>query len=134
MEVVIGIGAVLFLALVIRLIAGAMDDGRVKDYIENQGGEVVDKEWRPFGPGWAGKDNSRIYAVTYRDKDGDLRRAHAKTSLLSGVYLTEDETIEPAPQQSADEPTPEEADKITELRDENERLRARIRELEDESA
>ena len=87
------IGA-LALALTVRLMAGGLDGDRVERYVRDQGWELVDKSWDPFGPGWFGEKDSRIYQIVYRDQRGDLHRAHVKTSMLSGVYLTRDEIVE----------------------------------------
>lgn len=110
-------------ALVIRLMAGGLDGDRVERYVRDQGWELVDRSWDPFGPGWFGEKGSRIYQIVYRDQRGDLHRAHVKTSMLSGVYLTNDEVVERA----APDPT---APARGDLEEENARLRARIAELE----
>jgi len=118
------IGA-LALALTVRLIAGGLDGDRVERYVRDQGWELVDKSWDPFGPGWFGEKDSRIYQIVYRDQRGDLHRAHVKTSMLSGVYLTRDEIVE----QTKDLASPS---RDQGLADENARLRRRIAELEAE--
>ena len=82
------------IAVVFRLIAGTMDHDRVSEYIESNGGCVIEKHWTPFGTGWFGEKNSRIYEVRYQDRDGNIHLATCKTSLFSGVYLTEDRIIE----------------------------------------
>jgi len=111
---------VIFLAIVFRLLAGSMDHDRVDHYIQNLGGELLDKSWDPFGPGWFGEKDSRIYQIVYRDREGRVHQAHVKTSMLSGVYLTNDTIVE--------DPT------HASLEDENERLKRRIAELEQERA
>ncbi len=85
------------LAVVIRMIAGSFDGERVERYIRSMGCELIDKSWDPFGPGWFGEKDSRIYEVVYRDRAGRVHRAHVKTSMLSGVYLTNDRIIQDAP-------------------------------------
>ena len=107
---------VICVAVVIRLLAGSFDGERVEQYIRAMGGELVDRSWDPFGPGWFGEKDSRIYQIVYRDRDGLLHRAHVKTSLMTGVYLTNDQLIDDA------EPEPIEAEK--------ERLRRRLAELD----
>ena len=123
MEPVLIIIPMIILVLVIRLLAGACDGGRVEAYVRDRGWELVEKRWDPFGPGWFGEKNARIYQIMYRDQNHTLHRAHVKTSMLSGVYLTEDrampEPLAPAPHAHSDS-----------LKTENERLRQRIRELE----
>jgi len=103
--------------------AGAFDGDRMESYVREQGWELVDKSWDPFGPGWFGEQNARVYQIVYKDQHDALHRAHVKTSMLSGVYLTQDRTV--------DEPTPQvsEADGVSPMA-ENERLRQRINELE----
>lgn len=114
-------------AIAIRLIAGGFDGERVEAYVREQGWELLDKSWAPFGPGWFGEKDSRIYEIVYRDTRGDTHRAHVKTSMMSGVYLTKDRIVERAEGASRELPAPSEAES---LRLENERLRARVRELE----
>jgi len=84
-----------FIAIAIgfRLFAGGMDKDRVRDYVISKGGRVISIEWHPFGTGWFGERDSRIYAVHYKDRDGHMHRATCKTSLFSGVYFTEDTIV-----------------------------------------
>lgn len=117
--VFVGLGG---LALVLRLLAGSFDGDRVEQYIRENGWELVERSWSPFGPGWVGEKDSRIYRIVYRDQEGNLHRAHVKTSMLSGVYLTNDCIVEDAPEQTKPD--------VDALAAENERLRERIRELE----
>lgn len=111
------------LAIVLRLIAGSFDGERVERYINQNGWELVDRSWDPFGPGWFGEKDSRIYKIVYRDREGNLHHAHVKTSMLSGVYLTNDRIVAAAPPEAQ---TPDMA-----LAEENMRLRKRIEELEE---
>ena len=117
---------VMFLAIVlvvigIRLVAGAFDADRVEQYVQDRGWELVDRSWDPFGPGWFGEKDSRIYEIVYRDQDGQLHRAHVKTSMFSGVYLTKDRIVDPGEAEPSD------------LEHENARLKQRIAALEAES-
>lgn len=84
--------AVLMLGLMLgtRLLAGSLDSERVKDYIHSLGGELLDCSWNPLGPGWFGEKSDRIYRIVYRDRQGRIHRADVKTSMFSGVYLTND--------------------------------------------
>ena len=110
----------------IRLMAGSFDGERVERYVRQQGWELIDRSWAPFGPGWFGEKDSKIYQIVYRDQQGRLHRAHVKTSMLSGVYLTNDriveETVSPAPKEN-----------VSDLKAENEQLRRRVEELEKKS-
>lgn len=110
------------LAVVVRLIAGSFDGERVERYVKENGWELVDRSWDPFGPGWFGEKDSRIYQIVYRDLQGALHQAHVKTSMLSGVYLTNDRIVEKT---SAAAKTHEES-----LAEENRQLKERIKELE----
>ncbi|HWL53992.1 MAG TPA: hypothetical protein VNQ90_16240 [Chthoniobacteraceae bacterium] len=91
------------LAVVIRLVAGSFDGDRVERYLRDNGYELIDKSWAPFGPGWYGEKDSRIYEVVYRDREGRVHRAHVKTSMWSGVYLTRDRVVEEVPKPSIEE-------------------------------
>ena len=99
---VIIIGFIIF-AVVIRLISGSFDGERVEQYIRDMDCELIDKSWDPFGPGWFGEKDSRIYEIVYRDRDGRVHRAHVKTSMMSGVYLTNDRIVEDRPKRSVEE-------------------------------
>jgi hypothetical protein len=110
------------LAIFFRLVAGSFDADRVERYIKERGWELLDLSWDPFGPGWFGEKDSRIYQIVYRDEIGNVHRAHVKTSMLSGVYLTNDSIVQAAEHH----PQPDKFD----MAEENRRLRARIRELE----
>lgn len=110
------------LALVVRLMAGSFDGERVERYVREQGWTLIDRSWDPFGPGWFGEEDSRIYQIVYRDQQGNVHRAHVKTAMLSGVYLTNDRIVQRADQ-------PDAAQEGT-LAEENRRLRERIKELE----
>jgi hypothetical protein len=76
------------IVIALRLIAGALDRDRIKEHIENAGGQVLDINWNPFGTGWFGSKNERIYDVTYRTRQGKTVTATCKTSMFSGVYWT----------------------------------------------
>lgn len=82
------------IAIIIRLVAGAMDGGRIEDHFSGEGKVFISKEWSPLGKGWFGDSSDRIYLVKYKDKDGHLHEAYCKTSMFSGVYITEDKIVE----------------------------------------
>ena len=113
----------IFFAVVIRLAAGSFDGDRVERYLQERGWTLVDRSWDPFGPGWFGEKDARIYQIVYRDEAGRTHRAHVKTSMMSGVYLTNDQIV----MEGTAPPPPEES-----LAEENRRLRERVRELEQE--
>ncbi len=112
-------------ALGIRLLAGSMDGDRVGRHVRERGGRLLEKTWSPFGKGWFGEKDSRIYEVTYLDRDGNTHRATCKTSMLSGVYFTEDNIVAYAvrPEQS------NRVERADDLAGENRRLRAEIERL-----
>jgi hypothetical protein len=125
-----------------RLFLGTMDHSRVEEYIEARGGRVIDKQWNPFGPGWFGSQHERIYDVRYEDRDGNLHDANCKTSLLAGVYFTEDRVVASAEELRSgragrplttdageDNDTDLAAHRASLLAEENHRLRAEIERL-----
>jgi len=91
-------------AVLLRLIAGSMNHRRIREYTRARGGRVTDIEWDPFGPGWFGEKDSAIYRVRYVDKQGRRHQAHCKTSLLSGVYFTQDTVVGSASPAGGTEP------------------------------
>ena len=124
MDPVYIVGGFILLIVVIRLMAGAIDGERVERYLDERGWKLVERRWEPFGPGWTGEKDSRIYRIAYRDERGRLHRAHVKTAMFSGVYLTEDQVVkekDPPAQTSAES-----------LAAENRRLKERIRQLEND--
>jgi len=68
---------------------------RIRAHIEEQGGRVIRIDWSPFGRGWFGSKNERIYEVEYEDSNGYAHKAYCKTSMWSGVYWTEDKIVHP---------------------------------------
>lgn len=85
----------LFFIIAVRLAKGSGDHDRVRSYIENHGGKIVSIHWAPFGKGWFGEKNDRIYEVVYYDAEGRQHFATAKTSWGSGVFLNEDRVSHP---------------------------------------
>lgn len=111
------------LMVVVRLVAGAWDHRRIRDDVAGRGGEVREIVWSPMGPGWFGDKSSRIYRVTYVDREGQVRSAFCKTNALGGVYFTQED----GPSQEHAHPTPGDAEDLgtdESLREEVERLRA----------
>lgn len=124
MEPLLIILLVVVLAIGLRLVAGFMDSDRLEQYARERGWTVLERRWEPFGPGWFGQKGDRIYRVVYRDEQGRRHEAYAKTSALSGVYLTRDEV--------ADSSEAPEGDPLRDLERENAELRARLSSLENE--
>lgn len=115
---------VIGVALVVRLAAGGLDHDRVRRYFEERGGKLLSIHWEPFGPGWFGERNARIYRIEFRDADGEVHRARCKTSAFAGVYVTEDSLAEPMSRGERAE--------VERLREENRRLRDELRARVDE--
>jgi hypothetical protein len=122
MEVLLVVVAIIFLAFVFRLVAGGMDHGRVHGYISERGGRTIHVHWNPFGKGWFGEKNARIYRVRYEDADGNIHQATCKTSLLAGVYFTEDQIVSRTGETNA-------ASREAQLEQENRRLRQQLERL-----
>lgn len=99
-------------------VARSLDGERIEQYLKKRGCELTAHKWMPFGRGWLGSAHERIYSIRYRDRDGAVHSALAKTSMLAGVYLTDDEIVV-----RAERPEPRPLD-ANELLRENERLRA----------
>lgn len=121
------------LVLAIRLLAGSLDRDRVQSHVRSGGGELLECSWEPFGPGWFGEKSDRIYEIVYRDAQGRIHRAHVKTSMLSGVYLTNDRVLsqrEPPPVKAEGTTVAVAEDALAALQEENAQLRERIRRLE----
>ena len=112
---------VIAVVLVIRLGAGSMDRDRIREHIERQGGRVIGIQWAPFGLGWFGSKNERIYEVDYEDSSGYIHRAYCKTSMWAGVYWTEDQIVHRLTGSSKPE--------LSDLAEENRRLREELEQL-----
>jgi len=143
--------ALFLLALVVGILfwvlASSADRNRIAEYIQQHGGRVVSIAYAPFGKGWFGEKNDRIYEVVYYDNEGNQHFASCKTSMWSGVYWTEDrityprakwvESLSPGnapgrpvisqiPQTMPPPPVEPEAEELMRLREENARLRERL--------
>ena len=77
------------LTLGIRLMLGQRDRARIQDYVAERGGQVRSIRWTPFGPGWFGEENARLYEVRLVDSDGRERVRSCKTRMFGGVYWTD---------------------------------------------
>jgi hypothetical protein len=142
-----GIGCFFFLAIVIGIglwaFSMSLDKNRITDYIQQRGGRVVSISWAPFGKGWFGEKEERIYEVVYYDQAGNQHFATCKTSLWTGVYWTEDrvthgkskwfdslppsnEPRKPLIRQIPQEAEADAAEELGRLRQENARLRERL--------
>ncbi|MDF1798453.1 MAG: DUF4440 domain-containing protein [Planctomycetota bacterium] len=91
MPAIFMIALVVVAVVLIRLWAGSLDGDRIERHVQERGGRVVHKTWTPFGPGWLGEQSARIYRVVYEDRDGNRREASVKTSMMSGVYMLDED-------------------------------------------
>jgi hypothetical protein len=80
----------LLLALGLWALSFTTDKQRITNYVQERGGRIVSISWAPFGKGWFGEKNDRIYEVVYYDNAGFQHFATCKTAFWSGVYWTED--------------------------------------------
>lgn len=81
---------VVALGIAIWMLTFGLDKGRITEYVHQRGGRVISISWAPFGRGWFGEKNSRIYEVVYYDQGGNQHFATCKTSMWTGVYWTDD--------------------------------------------
>lgn len=116
------------LAIVIRLLAGGLDGDRVRVYIEKRGGRLLSSGWAPFGKGWFGEQSDRIYEVRYLDRDRNEHFATCKTSMFTGVYFTEDRIVRYSEPRTGH---PKADSRLTQLEQENRRLREELRKKSD---
>jgi hypothetical protein len=76
--------------IVWRILMDPLDRTRIRENISSSGGKVIDISWNPFGKGWLGERNARIYEVKYTNKDGKVITATCKTSIITGIYWSGD--------------------------------------------
>lgn len=90
MEGLIIVGTILVAFACCWAVSFSVDKQRITSYVQERGGRIMSISWAPFGKGWFGEKNDRIFEVVYYDKHGNQHFATCKTSLFSGVYWTED--------------------------------------------
>lgn len=117
--------AIIGVAIFFRLMAGSLDKERIEQYLRSRGYEPLEITWEPFGRGFWGEKNDRIYFVRYRDAEGNLCRAWCKTNLWGGVYLSDDD---PPPSKRSRHSSPKFSAE-TLLQKENQKLREEIERL-----
>ena len=125
--------------ILIRLFIGQLNHARIREYIENNNGEVLGITWTPFGSGWYGERDSVIYQVRYKDGEGNVRQATCKTGIFSGVYFTQDSIVHRARQTQTTFQTPSPAAQSRQFEsglslEEGRRLRMENLRLQDEIA
>jgi len=110
-----------FIAFIVctRLLVGILNKARIRSYVTERGGQVLQIRWSPFGKGWIGEKDAVLYEVIYREPDGAEHKATCKTALLSGVYFTEDNVIS----------LPQANERIAELEAENRLLRQEVQKI-----
>ena len=102
------------IVVLIRLALGSLDEDRVRQYIQSQGGRLLEKRWNPFGKGWFGSEHERIYEIRYIDSEENEHLATCKTSMFAGVYITEDRIVRSAGDSHAPESLAEENRRLRE--------------------
>lgn len=90
---VLVVSAILSASIIMFRITMHFDGRRVARYFMRMNGVLEDFRWRPFGPGWFGERNARIYKIQYRDAEDRVHTAYVKTSFWTGVYLTGDKVV-----------------------------------------
>src|SRR5687768_5328034 len=90
LPVIVLFSLVVGLGIVLWMLTFGLDKGRITEYVHQRGGRVISISWAPFGRGWFGEKNARIYEVVYYDQGGNQHFATCKTSMLTGVYWTDD--------------------------------------------
>ncbi len=120
---------VVVFGMLIRFMAGSQDHDRIRSHLQERGYEPLDVVWEPFGRGWWGEKNDRIYSVCYRDPEGNEHQAWCKTSIWGGVFLSEDAPAvsKRRPMQGPIDIGPD--DPVEQLRKENEKLRQELERL-----
>ena len=103
-----------------------LDKNRISKYLLNRGDSVVDIAWKIFGKGWiseSGKEGggNRIYKLTFTDTYGNRKQAWCKTAMLSGVFITDENIVEPA---KVNGRVISDAEKVALLEDELRKLKA----------
>jgi hypothetical protein len=109
------------------LAAGDMDRERLRRHLEERGAKLLEARWTPFGPGWRGNRDSRLYEIRYLDQDRIEHHAFCKTNLWSGIYLKDDAVVRGAKHREASERA-----QVAELMVENKRLRQELARLRDQ--
>jgi hypothetical protein len=95
MEAGIGILFLIVVGIAIWALFMSMDKNRITEYIRERGGRIVSISWAPFGKGWFGEKEERIYEVVYYDAGGQQHFATCKTSMFTGVFWTDDRITHP---------------------------------------
>jgi hypothetical protein len=90
LPVIVLFSLVVGLGIVLWMLTFGLDKGRITEYVHQRGGRVISISWAPFGRGWFGEKNARIYEVVYYDQGGNQHFATCKTSMWTGVYWTDD--------------------------------------------
>ena len=112
-------------AIALWFVSFAWDKGRIANYIEERGGILLSSEWAPFGKGWFGEKSDRIYEISYCDAEGNERTAFCKTSLWTGVYLSDDRVTNPTRARSVIQHVYEQS-RMEQLEAENKRLKEEL--------
>jgi len=80
--VFIVLGLVLFC-----VIPEKIDKYRIRRHLSAEGSQVISFEEQDFGPGWIDAGvSARIWEVTFRTREGDIRKRICRIGVLSGIY------------------------------------------------
>jgi hypothetical protein len=85
-QVIIILSLVLISILWRIFITSNWDRQRIINDANNNGWTIKTIEWEPFGPGFLGEKNDRIYSVRFINENDIAQTRFCKTSVLSGVY------------------------------------------------
>ena len=73
-----------------RIILETLDRRRIRTFIEARGLTLVDLNLALFVTGWGDNSRGRTYTVRLRDRSGKEGEISCRTSLLGGVYFTDE--------------------------------------------
>lgn len=81
-----------------RFLVAVMDHRRVEQFLrQHRDGQLLQKRWAPFGPGWFEgmffSSHFRIYRIVYRDRKERVHDGYVKTSMCIEVKVTFDRII-----------------------------------------
>ena len=77
----------------IRIGLHYLDKKRIYQAAERKGWRDSTVEWAPFAPGSFFERNERNYLVVYVDQEGLTHEVYCKTSLMTGIYWSDENTV-----------------------------------------
>ncbi|MGX8794829.1 hypothetical protein ACR6HW_01865 [Fusibacter sp. JL298sf-3] len=82
-------GVAIGFAGVYLVLSISRDKKRIRRHFIHKGYESIEIEWAPFGPGFLGDSDNRIYHVGYTE-EGVYHSKYVKTNLGAAVYYTDE--------------------------------------------